>query len=208
MIGILDYGMGNLASAYNGFRKVGYEAKVISSPEAIKSLSGLVFPGVGSFGDAMAHLEETGMRAALLDFLDSGRPFLGLCLGMQLLFTSSEEGGEHRGLDVLPGIVKRLSGDIKVPHMGWNIVDQTQAGNPIFRDIPNKSRFYFVHSYYCVPEDEKLAAASTPHGDSFVSSVFRDNIWAMQFHPEKSSSVGLVLLDNFGRICEGRGGES
>ena len=207
MIGILDYGMGNLASVYNGFRKVGYDAQVIDKPEAIGELSGLVLPGVGAFGDAMAHLEETGMRTALLDFLDSGRPYLGLCLGLQLLFTVSDERGEHEGLDIIPGRVEKLSGEIKVPHIGWNIVDQNQQDNPIFRDIPNDSRFYFVHSYHCVTEDQDWIAAYTPYGDRFVSAVARDNIWAMQFHPEKSSSTGLLLLRNFGSICEGKEGE-
>lgn len=197
-IGIVDYGMGNIRSVEKGFEKTGFPAELVSSAERLAEMDALVLPGVGAFGDAMENLGGMGMTGALKDHVRGGKPFLGICLGMQLLLEESLEHGRHAGLGVVPGVVERLSEGLKVPHMGWNVVE-TDAG--LFRDVPRGSRFYFVHSYHCRVLDESWIAGTTPYGKEFVSVVGRGRVWGVQFHPEKSSYLGLQVLKAFGGIA-------
>lgn len=208
MIGILDYGMGNLRSVQKALQRVGADAKLIDRPEAVAACDRVVLPGVGAFGDGMAHLRSTGMDAAIRDYIATGRPLMGICLGMQLLFTTSEEGAADTsqpvpGLGALPGRVVRFNEDqgpdrprLKVPHMGWNQIDW-QPGTALFDGLTPGGHVYFVHAYYCQPDRPTDTAATTTYGQSFCSAVHRDNIWATQFHPEKSQNVGLRILKNF-----------
>ena len=199
MIAIIDYGMGNLRSVSKAFEAVGHQAVVTRDARVIDNASHVVLPGVGAFGDCMANIEQYGLVEPIRTAIQSGKPFLGICLGLQLLFTESEEFGPHRGLDIIPGKVRRFeSGQaLKVPHMGWNQV-HVQRACPMFDGIADGSDWYFVHSYFVDPSDKQLAATTTTYGISFVSSVWRDNIVACQFHPEKSQTVGLRLIKNFG----------
>jgi glutamine amidotransferase len=197
---IVDYGMGNLRSVQKAFEHIGEPAEICSSPTALASASRIVLPGVGAFRDAIAALHQHDLVNVLTDYIAADRPFLGICLGMQLLFSTSLEDGQHQGLDIIPGTVRRfqLPAEFKIPHMGWNqlSVPQTPA-HPLFNQLPENPWFYFVHSYHCVPEDTSWVAASTHYGAPFVSSVARSNVMAVQFHPEKSQSAGLQLLRNF-----------
>ncbi|MEK7851268.1 MAG: imidazole glycerol phosphate synthase subunit HisH [Deltaproteobacteria bacterium] len=211
MIAIIDYGMGNLRSVQKGFEKVGHSAVVTSDPKVIMDASHVVLPGVGAFPDCMRNLEERGLLGVIPKVINSGRPFLGICLGLQLLFTESEEFGIHRGLDIIKGMVVKFSGQgktiaasqqttiLKVPHMGWNTID-IKKRPPVLEGIDDVSYFYFVHSYYVVPDDEGVVATTTNYGVEFVSSIWKDNIFASQFHPEKSQEKGLKILKNFGDI--------
>jgi len=201
MIVIIDYGMGNLRSVQKGLEKVGFPAEVSDDPKAVAAAGGVVLPGVGAFKDAMKHLRETGLDKAAVDAIESGRPFLGICLGLQLLFTTSYEDGPSAGLGVLPGTVERLPADVKVPHMGWNQVKKVKDV-PILAGLPDKSDFYFVHSYIVKPDDTSITATSTDYGVEFTSGIRRNNLYAFQFHPEKSSKLGLQLLKNFGEMCQ------
>ena len=201
-IGIVDYSMGNLRSVQKGFEKVGVSARICGSPEELDDCDGLVLPGVGAFGDAMENLKELGMADALIGYIDSGRQLLGICLGMQLLFSRSEEHGRSEGLGVIPGRVVRLPGDVKVPHMGWNVMNISQDV-PLFEGVDSGSRFYFVHSFYCLPEEAEWTVGKTPYGVEFASAVGSGNVWGVQFHPEKSSDLGLEILRNFGRMVTG-----
>jgi glutamine amidotransferase len=199
MIAIIDYGMGNLRSVSKAFEAVGHQPVVTRDARVIGNASHVVLPGVGAFGDCMANIEQYGLVEPIRTAIQSGKPFLGICLGLQLLFTESEEFGPHRGLDIIPGKVRRFEGGqaLKVPHMGWNQV-HVQRACPMFDGIADGSDWYFVHSYFVDPSDKQLAATTTTYGISFVSSVWRDNIVACQFHPEKSQTVGLRLIKNFG----------
>ena len=192
--------MGNLRSVQKAFEHIGEPAEICSSPTALASASRIVLPGVGAFRDAIAALHQHDLVNVLRDYIAADRPFLGICLGMQLLFSTSLEDGQHQGLDIIPGTVRRfqLPTEFKIPHMGWNqlSVPQTPA-HPLFNQLPESPWFYFVHSYHCVPEDTSWVAASTHYGAPFVSSVARSNVMAVQFHPEKSQSAGLQLLRNF-----------
>jgi glutamine amidotransferase len=181
------------------FEAVGHQASVTRDAKAIGNASHVVLPGVGAFGDCMANLERYGLIDPVRASIQSGKPFLGICLGLQLLFTESEEFGAHKGLGLIPGQVRRFRIDpsLKVPHMGWNQVDYHRAC-PLFEGIANGSHWYFVHSYYVDPIDTALIATTTEYGHSFTSSVWRDNVVACQFHPEKSQAVGLRLIKNFG----------
>lgn len=200
MIAIIDYGMGNLRSVQKGFEKVGHKAEIIQDPEKIAQAKGVVLPGVGAFADAMANLKETGLDRAVLAAVAEGKPFLGICLGQQLLFEASEEWGLTEGLGIFPGRVRRFpEGHLKVPHMGWNQVEIQQT-NPLLDGIPDLAAFYFVHSYYVDPEDPAVVVGATEYGVRFASFVGRDNVFGIQFHPEKSSALGLKILDNFGRL--------
>lgn len=198
-IGIVDYGMGNLRSVEKGFAKVGLDAEVCSSPEGISSYDGLVVPGVGAFGDAMEHLRSKGLSDAILEYANSGRQVLGICLGMQIFLETSEEHGFHEGLGLVKGSVDRLPDTFKVPHMGWNVV-RFERDAPLFDGIEEGSRFYFVHSYYCAPLEPSVVVGRTPYGLDFTSALGKDNVWGLQFHPEKSSLLGLRILENFGRM--------
>lgn len=198
MITIVDYGMGNLRSVQKAFEKVGSQAVISSQPEEIAQATKLVLPGVGAFRDAIQALKDQSLVEPILEQIHSGKPFLGICLGLQLLFETSYEDGEYAGLGVIPGKVVRFQDqpDLKIPHMGWNQIEST-APHPILAGIPEQEYFYFVHSYYVAPEEESFVAAYTDYGCRFASMVARDNIVAAQFHPEKSQSAGLKLLENF-----------
>lgn len=198
MIAIIDYGMGNLRSVQKGFEKVGYTAEIVTTPEDILKADGVVLPGVGAFGDAMEHLREEGFIEAIHQVVDRGTPFLGICLGLQLLFEESEEWGIHKGLALFPGRVRRFEQGLKIPHMGWNQAE-IQKESPILKGIPDKSAFYFVHSYY-VDAAEDVTVTLTDYGIPFTSIAGRDNVFGIQFHPEKSSSLGLKILENFGGL--------
>ena len=201
IIGIVDYGMGNLRSVEKGFEKVGFAAEVCSVPDRFISFDGLVLPGVGAFGDAMENLKNLDMVGALYEYIDSGRNMLGICLGMQLFLSYSEEHGRSEGLDVVPGRVVRLPGSVKVPHMGWNVLD-IKKDVPLLRGIESGMRFYFVHSFYCEHTNAESQIAATPYGLDFTSILGKGNVWGLQFHPEKSSLLGLRILENFGGMVE------
>ncbi|BAF60715.1 MAG: imidazole glycerol phosphate synthase subunit HisH [Pelotomaculum sp.] len=201
MIAIIDYGMGNLRSVQKGFEKAGVRAVVVRDPYQVDQAGGVVLPGVGAFADAMASLHYSAMNKAVYRAIEAGKPLLGICLGHQLLFDASEEWGYTGGLGVLPGLVRRLPGGLKVPHMGWNRIEIKKA-DPLLEGIPDRSSFYFVHSYAAVPADERMVLATAEYGMSFAAVVGRDNVYGIQFHPEKSSALGLKILENFGRIAE------
>jgi len=198
MIKIVDYGMGNLRSVQKAFERIGAEAQVVSQPADVAGADKLVLPGVGAFRDAIGELKRTGLDRPVREHIAADKPLLGICLGLQLLFDVSYEDGQWEGLGVLPGKVVRFTdqADLKIPHMGWNSLEFAQPAR-IFEGVPEGSSVYFVHSYFVVPEDESVIAARTEHGTRFVSAVARKNLFATQFHPEKSQSVGLRLLKNF-----------
>ena len=207
MIAIIDYGMGNLRSVQKAFEAVGHEAVVTRDARVIGDASHVVLPGVGAFGDCMANLDRYGLIDPVCRAVQSGKPFLGICLGLQLLFTESEEFGRHQGLNLIQGKVRRFpsglseaagtgTAHLKVPHMGWNEVRVTQAAPPL-RGIEGGAYLYFVHSYYVEPQDATMVSTMTDYGLSFVSSIWRDNVFACQFHPEKSQSIGLRMIRNF-----------
>jgi glutamine amidotransferase len=206
MIAIIDYGMGNLRSVQKGFEKVGFKAVVTSDPGLVLNADRIVLPGVGAFRDCIKNLEEGGFIDPILRVIREGRPFLGICLGLQLLFTESEEFGTHKGLNVIPGRVVRFPDgmnehdeELKVPHMGWNQVSIKRRPSA-FAGIPDHANFYFVHSYFVQPEDPSVVATTTQYGIEFCSSIWKDNVVATQFHPEKSQDRGLAILKNFGEM--------
>jgi glutamine amidotransferase len=197
MIAVIDYGMGNLRSVQKGFEKVGFEAVVTSDIKTIESASKIVLPGVGAFTDCMNNLEDRGLVEPVIRAIENGKPFLGICLGLQLLFEESEEFGNRKGLGLIKGKVKRFpKGDLKVPHMGWNSIKKVKD-TPLLADLADDSYLYFVHSYYVLP-DEDVTATTTDYGMEFTSSIVKDNIFACQFHPEKSQADGLKILKAFG----------
>lgn len=204
MIGILDYGMANLRSVQNAFARVGHPAEVIQTADQIRKCDHFVLPGVGAFKDAMTALKQNGVDEAIKDHVKAGKPFLGICLGLQMLFDVSHEDGESAGLGILAGECRRFDVDLpehglKVPHMGWNqLVFKTPS--PLLRDVQDGSNVYFVHSYHAVPKDESVIATVTDYGRPFVSSVWKDNVVATQFHPEKSQAIGQKLLLNFSKM--------
>jgi glutamine amidotransferase len=204
-LAIVDYGMGNLRSVQKALERVGEAAEVTSDPERIATAPAVVLPGVGAFGACMQNLVSRGLVAPVCAVIAAGRPFLGICLGMQLLFEESDEFGPVRGLGVLPGRVVRFAADParKVPHMGWNALSVRQHA-PHLAGLESGASVYFVHSYYAVPADATVVATTTPYGVEFASSVVRDNIFACQFHPEKSQRVGLRLLENFAAFVRRR----
>ncbi|MGZ8364730.1 MAG: imidazole glycerol phosphate synthase subunit HisH [Nitrospira sp.] len=199
MIAIIDYGMGNLRSVSKAFEAVGHQTIVTRDSSTIQSASHVVLPGVGAFGDCMTNLRQYGLIEPIKAAIRSGKPFLGICLGFQLLFTESEEFGRHEGLDILPGRVRSFSRDqaLKVPHMGWNQI-AIQSSCPVFEGIADGSNWYFVHSFFVDPCEKQITATTTTYGIAFTSSVWKDNVVACQFHPEKSQAVGLQLIKNFG----------
>ncbi|MCM0081209.1 imidazole glycerol phosphate synthase subunit HisH [Geomonas sp. Red32] len=203
MIAIIDYGMGNLRSVQKGFEKVGFEAVVTSDPKVLLDAERVVLPGVGAFRDCIRNLEEGGFIDPIFKVIQAGKPFLGICLGLQLLFTESEEFGIHKGLNIIPGKVHRFPEGmeeadeaLKVPHMGWNQISM-KKDSPLFTGIADGSNVYFVHSYYVKPEDGSVVASTTRYGIDFCSSIWKDNVVATQFHPEKSQEKGLAMLKNF-----------
>jgi imidazole glycerol-phosphate synthase subunit HisH len=201
MIVIVDYQMGNLRSVQKAFERVGYSAMISSDPARITKAEKLVLPGVGAFGDAMAELRQRDLIDPVCEVIRSGRPFLGICLGLQLLFDVGYEGDEYQGLGILPGKVVRfeLPETYKVPHMGWNqAIIRRRA--PILNGIDEGTHFYFVHSYYAVPDDPDVVAIEADYAQPFCAMVWRDNLFATQFHPEKSQQQGLRLLRNFAEL--------
>lgn len=201
MIAIIDYQMGNLRSVQKGFERVGHQAVITSDPVQIAQAEKLVLPGVGAFADAMSELNRRKLVGPIRTAIDEGKPFLGICLGLQLLFETSYEDGCHQGLGVLAGEVVRfdLPAPFKVPHMGWNqAIIRQQA--PLLTDVEQETYFYFVHSYYVVPRDPEVVAMETEYHQPFCSMIWRNNLVATQFHPEKSQAKGLVLLKNFAEL--------
>lgn len=198
---IVDYGMGNLRSVQKAIEKVGHAATITSDSGRIAEAGKLILPGVGAFQDAIARLRETDLVAPILDHIRSGRPFLGICLGLQLLFTTSHEDGEHRGLDLFPGEVVRFPDvpGLKVPHMGWNEL-RVRRRAPVLDGLEDGAAVYFVHSYYVAPKDSSLIATETDYPTPFASAIWRDNVFATQFHPEKSQRVGLEMLRRFAAL--------
>lgn len=202
MIGIIDYGMGNLGSVKKAFEYLDIPTAIISDAQGLKNSSALVLPGVGAFGDAMANLNRSGMVETLLAEVKKGKPFLGICLGLQLLFLESEEDQGIKGLDLVPGQVKRFEGNMKIPHVGWNSV-KWQKDSVLFKGIPSELYFYFVHSYYVIPSMREAISAETTYSDiPFTAAVEQENIFAVQFHPEKSGEWGLAILKNFGELMK------
>lgn len=197
LVAVIDYGMGNLASVAKALERSGADVRVSESVAVARAAAAVVLPGVGAFRDAAARLERTGLGAVVLERIAAGVPFLGICLGLQLLFESSGEGGRWPGLGVFAGTVERLRTDRKVPHIGWNDLLWAGAGAGMAAGAPDPTAVYFVHSYAALPADSTLVAATTDYGGPVVAAVAKDNVWAVQFHPEKSSRVGLHLLANF-----------
>jgi imidazole glycerol-phosphate synthase subunit HisH len=201
MIAIIDYGMGNLRSVQKAFERAGHQATITNDGATLASAEKLVLPGVGAFRDAVAALRYRELVEPIHAAVESGKPFLGICLGLQLLFDRSFEDGEYEGLGIIPGDVVRFDvpAEFKVPHMGWNQL-HFRRRPPIFAGVAEGSHFYFVHSYYVVPRDDSIVATMTDYPSSFCSSIWRDNLFATQFHPEKSQADGLRILKNFAEL--------
>ena len=195
-IAVIDYGAGNLTSVSKALELTGAEVAVTSEGKIIEKADGVVLPGVGSFGDAINRLRDLGLIQVLESGLRQNKPFLGICLGFQMLFTESEEEGRHPGLNWFRGRVKRFQHGLKIPQVGWNRVRSVKE-NPLLAGVPDQSFFYFVHSYYVDPEEDGIVAARTDYGGDFVSMIQHGNIFAMQFHPEKSGDIGQLVLRNF-----------
>jgi imidazole glycerol-phosphate synthase subunit HisH len=203
VIAVIDYGRGNLGSVEKAFARLGMPAVVTQDPRVVADAEALVLPGDGAFHDAMGNLRALGLLDPVRACLDGGRPFLGICLGYQLLFTESEEFGHGKGLDVIPGAVRRFPAGLKVPHMGWNQVEHA-GDNPLFEGIPSGAHFYFVHSYYPEPRDPSLWTAPCAYGVRFPAAAGRGALFGTQFHPEKSQRWGLRLLENFAAFVRAR----
>ncbi|MEI6519774.1 MAG: imidazole glycerol phosphate synthase subunit HisH [bacterium] len=207
MIAIIDYGMGNLRSVEKGFEKVGHQAQIVKTADEIRQADAVVLPGVGAFGMAMEHIKAAGLDTAIIESVASGKPFLGICLGLQLLFDESEEFGPVRGLGIIPGKVVKFFPEgapagVKIPHMGWNGLNKVKD-EAVLQDIPNGEYVYFVHSYYVVPNDDAVIATTTEYGGfSFTSSISNGNLYACQFHPEKSGTAGLTILKRFAELTK------
>jgi glutamine amidotransferase len=201
MLAIIDYEMGNLRSVQKGFERVGHSAVITSNPAVLADAGKIVLPGVGAFRDAIAALRERKLVEPIRAAINAGKPFLGICLGLQLLFDKSYEDGEYDGLGVVPGEVVRfrVPTEYKVPHMGWNQV-AFRTRPPVFEGVEDGAYFYFVHSYYVAPKDASVIATETDYPGAFCSSIWRDNLFAVQFHPEKSQAAGLRLLKNFAEL--------
>lgn len=218
MIALINYNMGNLHSVKKALERAGAEVVVTSSSSDLKKAEKIVLPGVGAFASAMAHLKRLNLLDALREWIESGKPFLGICLGLQILFESSEEGGRHKGLGILKGKVRRFQAmptrarpapfrrghpgvpacDLKIPHIGWNEVHfKPKKRCPILKDIPEKAYFYFVHSYYVEPKDKDIVIGTTDYGVEFASAISYNNLFASQFHIEKSGDLGLKVIENF-----------
>jgi glutamine amidotransferase len=202
MIAIVDYGMGNLRSVQKGFEKVGHEAVVTNDSAVLATADKLVLPGVGAFEDAISELRRRDLVAPIKDFIAAGKPFLGICLGLQLLFDVAYENGRHEGLGLIPGEVVRFKvpPEYKVPHMGWNEL-AVRRRPPILEGLPDGAHVYFVHSYYVAPANASVIATETTYHTPFTSMIWRDNVFATQFHPEKSQTLGLRILKNFAELA-------
>jgi glutamine amidotransferase len=196
MIAIVDYGAGNLRSVINAISRLGYQAKITSIPHEMLAAEAVLLPGVGAAADTMANLQTLGLVSPIRRFIAQGRPFFGICIGLQILFTGTEEGGWCECLNIIPGVVRRLPLGLKIPHIGWNQVKQ-KTSHPIFSGIPDEANFYFVHSYYVEPDDRSVAVGETEYGIPICSVIAKGNLVATQFHPEKSGEIGLKIYDNF-----------
>lgn len=206
MIAVIDYGMGNLRSVQKGFEKLGFEATVTSNPSTILNADRVVLPGVGAFRDCIHNLEHGGFIEPIIKVVEQGKPFLGICLGLQMLFSESEEFGVHKGLGLVPGRVVRFTNSVSesgeklpVPHMGWNQISLKHE-TPLFEGIDEGANVYFVHSYYVKPDDPDFIAATSNYGIDFCAAIVKDNLMATQFHPEKSQAIGLQILKNFASL--------
>lgn len=202
MIAVIDYGASNLRSVVNAINRLGYEAKITSIPREIFAAQAVILPGVGAAADTMASLETLELVTPIRRFIAERRPFLGVCIGLQILFDATEEGGWHNCLGIIPGVVRKLPQGLKIPHIGWNQVRQ-RVYHAIFSGIPDETNFYFVHSYYVEPDDMSLVAGETEYGIPICSVIAKGNLIATQFHPEKSGEVGLKIYDNFIKIALG-----
>lgn len=202
MIAIIDYGMGNLKSVTNAFKRLGADVVITQERDVISASNAIVLPGVGAFGKCVENLKRLQLFDFLNEIIIQGKLYLGICLGMQILFEESEEAPGVKGMGVVKGKVPRFTGDVKVPHMGWNSIEVIKT-HPIFEGIDRGSHFYFVHSFFCKPEEEGVTATTTTYGVVFASSVQRGNVFACQFHPEKSQRIGLQLLRNFIQLSKG-----
>jgi glutamine amidotransferase len=203
MIAIIDYGAGNLRSVANAIARLGYQPRITNHAEDLSKAQAVILPGVGAAGDTMESLWKLGLVEPIKQLIADDRPFFGVCIGLQVLFAGTEEGGWHDCLGIIPGRVKRLPAGLKVPHMGWNQVKQ-RFNHPVFEGIPDEANFYFVHSYYGEPEDKSLVAGETEYGVTMGSVIARGNLMATQFHPEKSGDYGLKMYANFLRHATGR----
>ncbi len=206
MIGIIDYGMGNLRSVQKAFQRFGADTRIITAPAEVAQADKVVLPGVGAFAEAIQHLRDRGLVDPIRSTIDAGKPFLGICLGLQMLFDVSYEDGEYPGLGILPGKVVRFdwthrpeAADLKIPHMGWNQLRWTRPC-PVLAGLESGEWFYFVHSYYVVPADESVICGRCEYGLEFTAMVWKDNVMAVQFHPEKSQRAGLKIVENFARM--------
>jgi imidazole glycerol-phosphate synthase subunit HisH len=201
VIAVLDYGIGNLRSAEKALQHLGCDAALTTDPTVARRASGVVLPGVGAFGRCMEQLRESGLEPVVHEAVEAGKPFLGICIGMQMLFDSSEEAPGVKGLGIIPGEVRRLTVTTeRLPHMGWNTV-KIRTGSNLFNGIEDGTWLYFVHSYAPVPDDEAVIAATTEYGGTVVAAVEQGPLWATQFHPEKSATFGLRLLKNFAEVA-------
>jgi glutamine amidotransferase len=200
MIAVVDYGAGNLRSVTNAITKLGYQSKTTSHPDEVFDAQAVILPGVGAAADTMENLRAKGLVDPICQLIAEGRPFFGVCIGLQILLTGTEEGGWHECLNIIPGRVRRLPLGLKIPHMGWNQVKQ-RLHHPIFEGIPDEADFYFVHSYYAEPDDKSLIAAETDYGIPMGSVLARGNLIATQFHPEKSGELGLRMYHNFIKLA-------
>jgi len=205
MIAIIDYGAGNLRSVTNAIKNLGYQPVVTNQQDELLAAEAVILPGVGAAADTMDNLRALNLIDPINRLIAEGRPFLGVCIGLQILFTSTEEGGGHQCLGVIPGKVKRLPAGLKIPHMGWNQVKQ-RSEHSIFDRIPDEANFYFVHSYYAEPEDKSVVIGDTDYGIPVSSVVAEGNLVATQFHPEKSGEYGLMIYDNFLKMALGKNG--
>ena len=198
MIAIIDYGVGNLFSVEKAFASIGEEVKVTGAADDLKSADKLVLPGVGAFGDCMNNLKSTGLIPVIMEQINNNKPLLGICVGLQILFEGSDESPDVKGLGIFKGMVRHIEApNLKIPHMGWNSVSIKNRADNLFNDIKDNSYFYFVHSYHAVPEDKSIIAAVTEYGETLTAAIISNNIYATQFHPEKSGDVGINLIKNF-----------
>jgi len=200
-IAVIDYGMGNISSVKNSFIKAGADIRVTADPAAIDGASAVILPGVGAYRDAYLNLKDRGL-IGIIDNVIGKKPFLGICLGMQLLFDYSMEDGKNRGLGIFKGSVQKIPAGVKIPHMGWNQIDIKKKDSRILSGIDSGEYFYFVHSYHAVPDDPSIISSTAKYGSDLVASVEAGNIFGFQFHPEKSSTLGQVLVKNFIKIAE------
>jgi glutamine amidotransferase len=202
MITVVDYGVGNLHSVAKALEKVGAETRVTSDWRDVEKSDGVVLPGVGAFKDSMDAMHRSDLAKAIKSFIQSGKPFLGVCVGLQMLFSESEEFGKSKGLDVFAGKVVKFDQGQKVPHMGWNQIQIKKQGNPLLKGLKDGDFLYFVHSFYVVPENSNITATSTDYGLDFTSMVWEKNVFGTQFHPEKSQGVGLKIYENFKELVQ------